>query len=351
MGDKDKIILESKFSRFLPSESEERIQISKIINHIEERIGEKIVRSKKIKEGSNINYQLIGQNNGEFLLKLPIRKDNPSCDHLCLCFALLEQIGYENKLMFYDNSENIAPFGYMVFLWDKGKTIDEIDSEPMEKYNQEKYMMDDKYNRWIKDISSHLSVVHGLTQDYFGDLQGKFKFNSIHQYYNNIDKIINESFKNEVLSDFDINKFSYRDILCSNYLKNIFEKIRVLSMKIKNNKVPVLVHGDVSPANILYSNNSIRLIDWEEAKFHWWVADLARTSYYIESDDLINIFIDNYRPQDSNINEIKNGIAIEHTVQDIRKIIKCFTKEIDEIKLRNNVNKLKERINKRLKCI
>ncbi|WP_105614827.1 phosphotransferase [Vallitalea okinawensis] len=286
-----------------------------------------ITHIKEIEDGQNLNFFMEGyykdnKNNIKLFLKIISKDGYPDIATLYKCYGLLNSIGlnYYN-IIHHDTSNGITPYGFIAQEWIEGKVrTSNNDIEPT--FNQ------DMDIPWLRDYANVLKQIHSIKFDYFGDLNGNVKFDSIHEYYDNIEEVVRWSFGNVKDDGIHLKELVEHEIFDEDFLTYVLTSIRKLSQKITP-KQSVLIYGDMFQSNIVYYGDEPRIIDWDECRANWWVYEIARTTYYADSPTLATKFIEYYQPEES-MEEIDIGIRIEHVKQHLRRLcIMCMNREKD----------------------
>lgn len=319
------------------------------INNIHQKICDLLMKEyniditdiKEIEDGQNLNYFMDGfdnicNSNMRLFLKIISKDGYPDVTTLHKCYELIKSIGlnYYN-IIHHDISNHITPYGFIIQEWIDGEIRVSNSDIPL-NFNKEEDIP------WLRDYSHVLKQVHSIKFDYFGDLNGNVKFDSIHGYYDNIAEVVRWSFGNVKDDGIKLNELVEQDAFDEEFLSYIFSRISELGRKVEP-KESVLIYGDMFPSNIIYSGDEPRIIDWDECRANWWVYEIARTTYYIDGRTLAMKFIEYYQPEEP-LEEIDIGIRIEHVKQHLRKLcIMCMNRE-KEYQLMEKVENIKKDI-------
>lgn len=298
---------------------------------------------KEIEEGQNLNYYLEGYKGDKnerikLFLKIISKDGYPNVTDLSKAYELLNSKGLKYyNIIHKDKSSDITPYGFIIQEW--------IDGD-IRVFNKDIEYEEDDEIQWLRDFAKVLKEIHTIKLAHFGDLSGKIRFNSIKDYYNNIDEVIRWSFGNVRKDGIIVRDLVDKGVLELEFLEYVFEGINNLGSKIFN-KESVLIYGDMFPSNIIYKDDEPRIIDWDECRANWWVYEIARTTFYIDDKYIAMKFIEYYNPDDS-LDEIDIGIRIEHIKQQLRKLcIMCMNREKDN-QLMDKVEEMKKFIINRL---
>lgn len=251
--------------------------------------------------GMNHNYTIMDEKKPIYQLKILVRKDYPSLAKIEATYDLLSENENVNQLI--EIKRSIFPYGYYLYNY--------IEGVPGRNFNNEK---------WIADYCELIIDLKKIELNYFGNLDESFKANSLFEYYQNIDKLVDNSFGGTFNYDFSIWDLTDLGLLEKDYLVDLFGKITKLA-KLLPVRTPHLCHGDMSPHNIIYGDRKY-LIDWDESRSHYWPSELARYLFFTKEDkeEVKEIFIknmDGFIPKE----EINLIINLEHTYQYLRRFV------------------------------
>lgn len=317
-----------KTKKFItPTVDEMKKLHSKISELLKKEYGIEITNIREIEEGQNLNYSMDGYDASRnekvrLFLKIISKDGYPDVESLKKCYVLLNSIGFKYyNIIHHDTSDLIAPYGFIIQKWIDGEVrVSNSDTNLQVEENEE--------IPWLRDYAHVLKKVHSIKLDHFGDIRGIVKFDSIHEYYENMDEVIRWSFGNVRDEGIVLSDLVDHGILDGEFLKYVLKRISLLGKKI-GPKESVLIYGDMFPSNIIYENDEPRIIDWDECRANWWVYEIARTTYYIENKYIAMKFIEYYNSNES-IEEIDIGIRIEHVKQHLRRLcIMCMNREKD----------------------
>ncbi len=325
--------------KVIPAYQPQDQEVAKKINSVETILynltGEKITSYKNISKGMNTNYKLFvnGQEQPKYQLKILSRNGYPSVEKLAKCHELLlkSDVSY-SKIIHHDSTSSIFLNGYVIQQWLMGTDGSEKDESV-----------------WLRDFIKNLKIIHSIKLPIYGAIEDGSKFDNIHEYSKNLDKVIDTSFGATLLGDYSIWDLHHSRLTTPDFLPRIFNDIAELSLKMQKHK-PHLVHGDMSAANILYTSTGTAIIDWDEAKSHWWPSDLARTLFFLKEhhNAFFQSFINQYNDKDLEPIEIDICIKLEHIRQLLRYVFMAGFEPISIETLKGKIRELEERINKRL---
>lgn len=314
------------------AETEEKLRQA-----LSRNLGEPVTDLKRLGIGQNVNFKVYIDNKEKpnYLLRVITMKGYPSMDTLEECYRLLDKrdLVYSHK-KYFEKEGNIVPYGYLVQEWIEG-------DDALEIYGEENV---EKNTKWLRDFVKVLKSVHTVKLPYFGYLGSGPRYGSLKEYYNNMDVIIDNSFGNVFKKPYTIWDLDRYGITSQGFLKRTFNLVKELADNIKSPSQSVLIHGDVLPQNLIYIKDGMTAIDWDEARANWWVYELARTSFYMDSKDIINEFIDSYGDTTVSIEDVRTGIKLEHIRQLLRYLfIACFN-NADMDSMRKKVKEIENAI-------
>ncbi|MCK5050615.1 MAG: phosphotransferase [Candidatus Cloacimonetes bacterium] len=324
---------------FKPNDNQVNELLNEITTRFESIISETVVTITRLSEGQNLNFLINSKQSKKYFLKIISNKGYPNIKSLTKCYQLLKNIGMTYyKIIDSDSSDTITPYGFLIQSWIEGKTAEEYFQTSFEDMCKKPDKQD-----WIVHYAQILKKIHKIDLNYFGDLDHKVKFGSLRDYYLNLDIVVSNSFGEAIIENTSLWNLCKKGIIAKEFLSDVFKEIENLTTDLFINKKPVLIYGDMLPTNLIYSQNKPKLIDWDETKSNWWVYELARTLYYIDSMDLAEKFLNHYSFSDSH-KEIDIGIRIEHIKQDLRQIYFAVINSKSSSEITQKVNKIVKRI-------
>jgi len=324
---------------FKPNENQVNKILSKITSRFENITTENVDKITRISEGQNLNFIINSKLSNKYSLKIISNKGYPNIKSLAQCYHLLQKNGINcYKILDSDYSDKIAPYGYLIQNWIEGKTAEEYFH-----FSYEDMCKEPERQEWIVHFAQIFNEIHKIKMNYFGNLDAKIKFASLYDYYSNLDIVITNSFGETFIDDLSIWDLCEKGVISKDFVSDIFMEIKGMIEDQFKDKESVLIYGDMLPNNLIYSQNKSILIDWDETKANWWVYELARTLYYINSMTLAEKFLDSYSFSDS-IKEIDIGIRIEHIKQDLRQIYFAVINSNSSSEIAQKVNKIMKKI-------
>ncbi len=190
----------------------------------------------------NLNY-LLETKQGKFVLRI---ESNPQYQTKKEEFEILKSLNgkFGPKVYFFDNSKKIVPTDYLI------EEFIDYGVHPPAKASDEFIETMGKWYRRLHRIKSKIKDKRNVLED---SLKVEYDL-----YYKN--KQVLEKEDQKIVEQ--LFEKASRIIKLNN---NIFSRRKYLS----------LIQGDPSRANIFYSKNSVKVIDWDFARYHFREWDLA----------------------------------------------------------------------------
>ncbi|QNO14175.1 phosphotransferase [Alkalicella caledoniensis] len=286
-----------------------------------------IDKVEPINKGMNTNYVLYVKGKPSLQLKILTRKGYPAIEKLLLVQSLIKQSDVKCiTLTNCDSSDKIFPYGYIIQKWFPGS-----DGASLTR------------NQWIADFVDNLKKVHKIEMPYYGSLEEGPRFRSIREYYENIDLVIDKSFGSTLIGKQSIWDFHTNKLTTPDFIPRIFEHVYKLSKNL-GEYTPHLVHGDMHEGNIMYTNKGTTLIDWDEAKSHFWPVEIARTLFFSQDKGILKEFIQLYNDKNTPVEEVATIIKLEHIRQHLRQLFMAGFDKCSEEEIRTNVKIVEKRL-------
>ena len=324
---------------FNPNAAEEEIMLEKIKTIISAELKMNISSFQRLSLGQNINYKVCTdkEENPKYLLRIITRKGYPSINTLLKCYDMLSSINIRDlEIVYYDTTSRVAPYGYFLQSWVEGNNGD----------TEMKFALDS--NSWVEDFALISRQVHTIEMPYFGYIGDGPKYESIQQYFYNTDKIIDYSFGDIFKDKFSIWDLERKGITSSMFITETFNKVRSQAYEIKSPVKSVLLHGDMFPENMVYTKKGPVLIDWDETRAGWWIYEIARNHYYMNSKDIYHRFIKAYGDESVSMKEVNTGIKLEQVRQMLRQLCMCAFNINNKEEIKEKVRAYEEKINLKL---
>ena len=270
-----------------------------------------ITHTEAIEQGQNLNYRLTTTHPQYpyLLLRIWSRKGYPSYTTLQECYAHLHRIGLDSLEILYANTTSPSvPYGYFVQPWVVGTCAADVHQDPVQN------MM------WLEDSLAVLRRVHTITLPYFGCLGEGPQYPDIQTYFDHVDTMVDHSFGQVTPADFSIWELDEFGITSPSFLTATCDTVSEWARRIVSPVQAVLVHGDMFPTNLVYTETGGVLIDWDETRANWWVYEVARTLFYYPNRALLEHAIACYQDDAVSLAEIETGIQLEHVRQYLRHI-------------------------------
>lgn len=290
--------------------TEEATLLGQITDEISRALALTITRWQVLSDGQNPSYKLFVQDEStpRFLLKIPMRKGYPAVTTLRACSELLyaADLG-DYRIVYANESATPVPYGFFVQPWLPGKALEWSDAFETDF-------------RWVADFLAILEKVHQITLPGFGYLANGPQYPTLFDYFCHMDEVIDHSFGTGFGSDTSIWDLERNGVTNPNFLTYTFHSVRTLAERIDADIKPVLLHGDMLPSNLLYTESGPMLIDWDESRAGWWLYEVARTLYYCPYDGLLDYCLQHYHYGPLSRRDIETGIRLEHVRQALREL-------------------------------
>lgn len=328
-------------SRYIPGELELNETSCKLKEAISKGLGKKVVKLIQLGNGQNVNFKVYTSEKEEpgYLLRIITMNGYPSIGTLDECYKHLDtaHIMYSKKV-FCDLDSDIVPYGYLVQEWIEGDDALEVFGEDGTENN----------TKWLEDFAGLLKKVHTIKLPYFGYLGNGPKYESLKEYYYNMDKIIDNSYGKVFKGPYTIWDLDKYNITSPGFLKYTFDCVKELADKITSQAQSVLIHGDMLPQNLIYTKNGPVIIDWDETRANWWVYEIARASYYLDSKSIISDFIKIYNDCSLSTQDIYIGVKLEHIRQLLRYLFMAAFSNPDMNNIKSRVKEIEDEITEKI---
>lgn len=319
------------FTTYTPQGDDIKDRLPLLQKRIKDTTGTMVVDFKPLGKGMNANFTLFcqGQTRPSYQLKIISRKGYPPMEKLLACHGLLQGRDIAcGRLICHDEGGEVFPYGYIIQAWVEGQ--DGTDRKG-----------------WLAEFVLHLKRLHRIKLPYYGSLGTGPRYETLQAYYQNLDMVIDSSFGKTLQRPASIWDLDEVGLISPGFLPSILETVAALAKRVSSPK-PHLLHGDMSAANIIFSNKGTCLIDWDEARSHWWPAELARTLFFWDSKGLFYNFIRQYDDQKTPLPEVDIVVKLEHLRQLLRYVFMVGFRQESFSQLRARVGELEKRIEQRL---
>jgi aminoglycoside phosphotransferase (APT) family kinase protein len=315
----------------LPAAQEAAI-LAQLVEEVEQALGLRISGWAPMSGGQNPTYQLAVEGQPRYLLKVPLRRGYPSVANLQVCYNLLQQAGLRDyRIVYHSAGSEIVPYGFFVQPWLDGQALDPDAGNEGDPF-------------WLVDFITVLRQVHTIQMPGFGYLAHGPQYASLQDYFDHMDEVVDHSFGQVLETGASIWDLDRQGVTSPGFLASSFAAVRALAQRIQCPAMPVLLHGDMLPGNLLYTAQGPMLLDWDESRAGWWVYEIARTLYYLPFDELLDFFLDRYGAGACSYEEIRTGIRLEHVRQTLRHMcISTFNvteREVAQAKVRGYEEKI-----------
>lgn len=253
---------------------------------------------ERIRQGE-VNYVYkIKTRNKNFLARVPRYKNWPNIEKLQFVFKKLSEKNIPHpRIVFLDTSSTYFEFGLIIFEWINGKNGKTLISEG--KLSQKKA---------VREIAKTLSKVHKIKINGFGEFDKNGKGN----YKNWEEQVL--SFTEDDLYKRAVKEGKYKNSLNKKGLDTIKNILSDFNYKPE----PALVHKDPTPENVIFRNEKVTFVDWDNASGSTWIEDLAWITFW-EGKKVKGWFIEAYRPKEQLdlINRVEKIIHIRLAVTNV----------------------------------
>lgn len=266
---------------------------------VEESLKVKVHSIQKLTHGEVNHVYKVETENGTVVIRIFRRKYWPDIRRVRSIEKLLEQVsGIHPKTLFLTDEANIFPNGFMITQFIEGKNgQDAIDTKDISP------------STFHRKLFHTLKTVHSVTVQGFGHL------NPEHEVYDDF-----LSFRLGQLDDrfTDLQSIPEFDEV---YKGQIADVLKELIVPLNNRIKPVLVHGDPTSINTIYTKDEkeIVLIDWDNASANTFMRDIAWLTYWIriygekaESDALWASFKEVYTDTEFTDEELRILERVNH---------------------------------------
>jgi hypothetical protein len=297
--------------RYNPSPEELNEVLPKARNLIQERLNDDVLEIGRLGTGQNLNFRvrMRSQEHSQLLLRVITRKGYPSVGLLEECSRLLDQAGIKYApLVFHEMDSRVAPYGLFLQQWVEG-------TDALARYGEDGV---EKDAAWLKDFIDEVKKAHQVALPYFGYLGDGPKYGSLVGYYDGMAEVIDQSFGELFRVPASIWDIHHLGLTSPGFLPEVFSRVSQLARQVRSPFTSGLVHGDMLPANLIYTGEGGAVIDWDEARANCWVYDLARVAFYMDNREIVEQGIDHYRDKEVARADVDTVIRLEHVRQMLR---------------------------------
>lgn len=232
---------------------------TQINNAVEQILNTKTVSSSKISQGE-VNHVYKVKTDSQVVIARVFRRPHwPESGKLIWIEEQLTNHKIPHaKTIYYSREDTYFPYGLMICEYVEGKNgVDAI------------YEGDISFESFHEQLAKLLADIHKIKVNKFGQLNnGEGQFDSYIDY--RVNKL--PSRLNQISEDSEFDETIKLKI--ENVVKNNLSSV-------ENKLYPVLVHGDPTPDNTIYTpDGTITLIDWDGALSDIWLWDYAWMTYW-----------------------------------------------------------------------
>jgi aminoglycoside phosphotransferase (APT) family kinase protein len=220
------------------------------------------VKSVKKLKGGEVNHTFrVDTNKGAIIVRVFGYKHWPKEDTLRFIEAKLEELKIkQSKIIYFERSDKYFKYGFMVGEWVDGIPGDEAIRRGLIKKN-----------KIVQETAKLLREIHTVKFDKFGKPLFKQKYGA-------------KNFSSFVLnldSKDNLERLVGENLVPGKLIESGMDLLRSLLNKIDFVVEPVMVHGDPTPENVIWTKRGPVLIDWDGAKATSWAYDAAWITYWL----------------------------------------------------------------------
>jgi len=291
---------------------------------LEQALGLQSNSIKRLK-GGEVNHSFkVNTNNGPVIVRVFGYKHWPEEDKLRLIEKKLDELKIrQSKIIYFDRSKKYFKYGFMVGEW--------VDGVPGDEAIRKELVTRPEITKQTAKI---LKKVHTIKFKRFG--KPPFKKNGGTKDFS--DFVLSFDSKN------NLGKLVKDQLIPNNLIESGANLLKDLLNKVDFAIEPVMIHGDTTPENVIWTKKGLVLIDWDGAKASSWVYDVAWITYwsgekmlkpFFKGYGAKNIKMSNFRLLENIFHlalclellsyyaySIKNEKALKFTIKKLKKIIK-----------------------------
>lgn len=313
---------------YMPSGSELGPALERAIGAVQRELGRRVLARSRC-GGQGLNHRLDLDDGTVALLKVLRLSGYPSAANLRVSSELLRAAGIAHPDLLLEGApDDLLPYGYVVTRWLDGEF----------PYNRAIRMP------WLDACVRALRAAHSVRLAFFGGLAGQPRYSSAAAYYAALDEVVTHSFGGSAPTLRNLADLETLELVTPGFVRRVVTTCAARAQATTSPIRSVLVHGDPLPANLLRTARGPVLIDWAEARAGWWVADVARITYYIDLPGLADAFYDAYRDDELSPGDFATGIRLEHVRQQLRQLVMPALRSPASPDLRRSALRVEERI-------
>ena len=223
-----------------------------------DKFGVKLDKIKLLGRGAHNENFILYTNKGKFVLRIVNTKNE-------------ERLKKEYKVL----KKLKGKFGPKVYLFDDSKKIIKR-IYLIEELIEGEYASEKINKKLLKDVPKFLKKLHSSSKVPVNKKKDLIYF-SLDKYFGEYMKDY-EKLKNKLSKKIKKDIWNTTDFLFNETQKLCEENKKLLS----NRKKKVIIHGNVDPEHIMYSEGKVKLIDWEFARYGLEESDLIFFAYLYE---------------------------------------------------------------------
>lgn len=301
-------------------------QIPRVLRDI---LGLKVKSISRVKDGE-VNYNFRVNTDDEPVIMRVFRYEFwPREETLRLVEEKLEELGIkQSKIIHFDNSNKYFPNGFMIAEWIEGVSGKKAIKL---KLTTEKEV--------IEKTAKILRKVHSIQFKKFGTLPFDQRSKGVDDFS---DWVLNFDGENR------FERLTEKGLVSKELINDARGKLQVFLGRIDFGIKPVMVHGDATPENIIWTKEDLVLVDWDSVKATSWSYDLAWLTYWYDwqVNKVLSWFLKGYGVSNINLNEFRLLERIFHLMLAL-KLLPYYAFDIqDKEKLNSEIKKLERFLEK-----
>lgn len=285
------------------------------------------VKSVKRLKGGEANYSFRVDTNDGLIIVRVFRYDSwPVEKNLRFVEKQLEVLGIrQSKIIHFDDSDNFFQNGFMIGEWLEGIPGREVIKKGLVTVGQ-----------MLTGVAKILKKVHTIEFDRFGEPP----FSQENQGFKDfLTFVLNFGGENRLV------RLGEEGLVPIELVKIGKRRLKSLLGRIDFAVKPVLVHGDVTPHNVIWTKQGPVLIDWEDVGANSWVYEWAYMTYHW-GDKVKKPFLRGYGVCPNSPSEMKLLENIFH-LRLALKLLPYYAYDIqDKVRLKGGVEELEKIINR-----
>jgi|ETN02SMinimDraft_2_1059926.scaffolds.fasta_scaffold01972_5 aminoglycoside phosphotransferase (APT) family kinase protein len=291
------------------------------------KFGVELDKIKLLGRGAHNENFILYTNKGKFVLRIVNTKNE-------------ERLKKEYKVL----KKLKGKFGPRVYLFDDSKKIIKR-IYLIEELIEGKYASEKINKKLLKDVPKFLKKLHSSSKIPVSKKKDLIYF-ALDKYFEEYIKSY-EKLKNKLSKKINKDIWKTTDFLLKETQKLCEENKKLLG----NRKKKVIIHGNVDPEHIMYSEGKVKLIDWEFARYGLEESDLIFFAYLYElKPKELEIFLEEYGyPKSEKRKKQFNFLFLLHhlglILWSLERIEEIERGEIYKNQASSNIKEMKEHAN------